>query len=169
MGTEYCFDYLNYTKSEVVTTRDYLFAGGSQQDVVLKLCGVAAGDVSQRWVRIDNFCVDQLLKRANVFGVKFLKPLTRESERAEVILDRVEKSFSVLVSEDWVCWVVKVQHVVAAVNIVCDVPFTSGAECFDGVLLSFLHFGHVTIRYNWDALSCVNLVSLNAVTTEIAN
>ena len=81
----------------------------------------------------------------------------------------MEKSFSVLVSEDWVCRVVKVQHVVAAVNIVCDVPFASGSECFDGVLLSFLHFGHVTIRYDWDALSCVDLVSLNAVTTEIAN
>ena len=136
---------------------------------MLKLCGVAAGDVGQRWIRIDNFGVDQLLKRPDVFGVKFFKPLTRESERAEVILDRVEKSFSVLVPEDWVCWVVKVQHIVAAVNIICDVPFTSGAECFDGVLLSFLHFGHVTIRYDWDTLSCVDLVSLNTVTTEIAN
>ena len=93
--TEYCFDYLNYTQSEVVTTRDYLFAGGSQQDVVLKLCGVAAWDVSQGRVRVYNFGVTQLLQRPNMFRVKLFQPLPAKSERAEVIFDRVEKSFCV--------------------------------------------------------------------------
>lgn len=98
----------NYTNSIVVTTCDYLFTGGSQQNVVFELCGVAAGDVGQRWVRIYNFGVTKKLKRADVFGVKFFEPFACESERTEVILDRVEKSFCIRVPEDWVFRMVKV-------------------------------------------------------------
>jgi hypothetical protein len=75
---------------------------------VLKLCGVAAGDVGQWWVRIYNFGVTQLLQRPNVFGVKLFKPLSAKGERAEVIFYRVEKSLRVCVSEDRVDRVIEV-------------------------------------------------------------
>jgi len=75
---------------------------------VFKLCGVAAGDVGQRWVGIYNFGVTKLLQRADVSRVKFFEPLACESERSEVIFDRVEKSFCILVPEDWVFRMVEV-------------------------------------------------------------
>jgi len=101
--------------------------------------------------------------------VGLFEPFTGEGKCAKVVSNRVEKSLRGVGSQDWVFGSVKFHHVVTTVHVFVDPAFTCAAESFNGVLLSLLHLGVVSVLDDGDRLTSMDLESLHAVAAKISN
>lgn len=76
----------------VFTPGKHLFARGPENKRVLKLGGVAALDVAERGVGVDDAHITQVLQRHQVLGLpQAVQPATTEGQRAEVGVDDVQQ------------------------------------------------------------------------------
>ena len=137
---------------------------------MLVLGSVAASHIGQGWVGLDDTCIDQALQRHDMARVVLLKPLSAESKRSIVLIDYIEETSSLAVT-DWDSFVhIELPHVVTAVQVFVDVALSGRAESFNGVLLAFHHSDiSLLVLDNVDTLASVNFVPLDAMTTEVFN
>lgn len=85
----FCFVFFS---SVIGAAADDFLAGRPQQDGVLELGRVAALDVAQRRVRVDDALVAQVLERHQVFRlVQTVEPAAAEGQRAKVLVDDAQK------------------------------------------------------------------------------
>mmetsp|Transcript_21513 Transcript_21513/g.36891 ORF Transcript_21513/g.36891 Transcript_21513/m.36891 type:complete len:201 (-) Transcript_21513:1009-1611(-) len=142
VSTRYHIDWVPYRLGGwlvVVAAGDDLLAGGAEIDGVLELGDVAALDVAQRRVRLDDAGVHEVLQRHQVLGLpKPVQVATTEGEGVEVLVDGVQQLLRPRQAQGDVADVV-VLHVVGALALLDDVRAAGGAERLDGEELALLH------------------------------
>lgn len=96
------------------------------------------------------------------------EPFPAECEGAELLIDRAEKLGGLCVP-DWFLVVIKLLHVVAAVDVLPNSALARGAEGLNRILLAFLHFVLIrTLDYR-DTLACMDLIPLDAMSAQVLN
>lgn len=96
--------------------------------------------------------------------VEILEPFAAKGQSTEILVDHAKQLLGGGVS-DWTLFEVKALHIVAAIDVLPDVTLTGRAERFNSVLFAFLHLVLIGTLYDWNALSCVDLIPFNAVAT----
>ena len=111
---------VNLGSSVVISTGNDLLARGPHNDGVFELGGVAALDVAERRVGLDDALLPEVLESHQVAGLPDpVEPSPAEGEGAEVLVDRVEELLRALKAERNVPDV-EVLHVVARLHVVVD-------------------------------------------------
>lgn len=86
----------------IVAATEHLLARGSQQYGVLVLGGVAAFDVAQWRVRIDDAHVAEILQTHQIFGLlEAVQPATAKRQCPEVIVYAAQKLLGFIQSEKY--------------------------------------------------------------------
>ena len=76
----------------VVATAEHLLAGGAQIERVFELSGVAALDVAERGVSLDDADIAQVPQRHEVLCLaESVEPAPTERQRAEVLVDHIQQ------------------------------------------------------------------------------
>lgn len=93
----------------IIASADDLLTGWLQQDGVFKLSRVTAFSVTQRWVRVDDAQVTQVLQCHQVFGfAQTVEPATAECQCAKVLIDNIQQMLGpwqpVRVKKTGPCW-----------------------------------------------------------------
>ena len=78
--------------SVVISSGDHLFAGGSENDCVLKLGSVSTPGVTEGWIGIHKAFFAEVTQGQEVFGLtEPVHPPTAEGKGAEVFVNCLEK------------------------------------------------------------------------------
>lgn len=78
----------------IISTRKNLLAGWTQDESMLKLCCVAALDITQRWIGVDDANIAQVFQSHEVLALaQTIQPTSTECQGAKVLVDHIQKLF----------------------------------------------------------------------------
>lgn len=134
---------------------------------MLHLRHIRALRITERWVRLDQVIVDQVLKRHEMPCLpNVVKPTAAKRECAKILLDGVQEGLRALDPQRYVGGIEDL-HVVRTLQILDDVTLAAGCERLDSVELALLHDGGFVVLNDGDRLASVYLVGPDGVPVQV--
>lgn len=146
--------------SVIIAAAQHFLSGWMQEDCVLVLCNVTAGNVIEWRVRCNNSRVNQLLERCKMSRPCGLKPSTTKGQCMEFVFDFLEQGLRLRITDRNITTIL-IDHVMTAIRCVENHAFTGRTERFNSKQLALLHFCFSATFHDWDTLTSMNCVWTN--------